>query len=44
MLIKCYVSRGSSFRVYVLMPNEDPVREMTICHYPQHKEKDSRTC
>ena len=26
------------------MPNEDPVREMTICHYPQHEEKDPRTC
>ena len=44
MLITCYVSRGNSFRVSVLIPNEDLVLEMNICHYPQHEEKDPRTC
>ena len=36
--------RRNNFRVQVLMPNEEPVREMTICHPPQHEEKDPRTC
>ena len=26
------------------MPNEESVREMTICHPPQREEKDPRTC
>ena len=30
--------------VWVLKLNEDPVREMTICHAPKREEKDSSTC
>ena len=36
--------RRNNFRVYVLKVNEDPVREMTICHAPQCEEKDPMTC
>ena len=43
MLIKCHFSKGKIIRVQFLWPNEDPVREMTICHPPQCEEKDSRT-
>ena len=43
MLIKCHFSKGKIIRVQFLWPNEDPVREMTICHPPQRKEKDPRT-
>ena len=31
--------KRKNFRVYVLKLNEDPVREMTICHAPQREEK-----
>ena len=43
MLIKCHFSKGKIIRVQFLWPNEDPVREMTICHPPQREEKDPRT-
>ena len=36
--------RRNNFRVLVLKVNEDPVREMTICHAPLCEEKDPRTC
>ena len=36
--------KRKTFRVYVLKLNEDPVREMTICHNPKREEKDPRTC
>ena len=36
--------KRKTFRVYVLKLNEDPVREMTICHDLQHEEKYPRTC
>ena len=36
--------KRKTFRVWVLKINEDPVREMTICHAPQREEKDPRTC
>ena len=36
--------KRENHRVYFLKINEDPVREMTICHAPQRKEKDPRTC
>ena len=42
MLIKCHFSKGKIIRVQFLWPNEDPVREMTICHPPQREEKDPR--
>ena len=38
MLNKCFLFKGKLLRVKVLMPNEDPVREMTICHPPQREE------
>ena len=43
MLIKFHISEGKIIRVQFLWPNEDPVREMTICHPPQREEKDPRT-
>ena len=36
--------KRKTLRVYVLKLNEDPVREMTICHDLQREEKDPRTC
>ena len=36
--------KRKTLRAYVLKLNEDPVREMTICHAPQREEKDPRTC
>ena len=30
--------------VSVLKLNEDPVREMTICHAPKREDKDPSTC
>ena len=38
---KCYISKGKLFQF--LVSNEDPVREMTISHSPQHEERDPRT-
>ena len=36
--------KRKTLRVYILKLNEDPVWEMTICHAPQHEDKDPRTC
>ena len=36
--------KRKTFKVLVLKLNEDPVREVTICHVPQREEKDLRTC
>ena len=36
--------KRKTLRVYVLKLNEDPVREMTICHTPQREDKDPSTC
>ena len=36
--------KRKTLRVLVLKLNEDPVREMTICHAPQCKEIDPSTC
>ena len=43
MLIKCHFSKGKIAKVQFLWPNEDSVRKMTICHPPQHEEKDPMT-
>ena len=43
MLIKCHFSKGKIIKVQFLWPNEDSVREITICHPPQREENDSRT-
>ena len=39
MLIKCHIPKGKIIRVQFRYPNEDPIREMTICHPPQREEK-----
>ena len=44
MLSKCLSSSRNVFKGWFLKLNEDPVREMTICHAPQCEEKDPRTC
>ena len=36
--------KRKTLRVLVLKLNEDPVREMTICHAPKRKDKDLNTC
>ena len=36
--------KRKTLRVKVLKLNEDPVREMTICHAPQREDKDTSTC
>ena len=36
--------KRENHRVYFLKLNEDPVREMTICHAPQREEKYPGTC
>ena len=36
-------SKGKIIRVQFLWPNEDPVRDLTICHPPQREEKDPGT-
>ena len=43
MFNKCYISKRKIISVHFILPNEDPVREMTIGHPPQHEDKDPRT-
>ena len=38
MLNKCFLSKGKLLGFSFLKLNEDPVREMTICHPPQREE------
>ena len=39
MLNKCFLSKGKLLGFsFFLKLNEDPVREMTICHSPQREE------
>ena len=40
---RSYFNR-KTLRVKVLKINKDLVREMTICHAPQHEDKDFSTC
>ena len=42
MLNKCFLLK-ENYEGLVLKLNEDPVREMTICHPPQHEEMNLRT-
>ena len=43
MLNKCFLSKGKLLGFSFLKLNEDPVREMTICHPPQYEEMNSGT-
>ena len=38
MINKCFLSKGKLLGFSSLKLNEDPVREMTICHPPQREE------
>ena len=40
MLNKCFVSKGKLLGFSFQRLNEDPIREMTICHTPQREEID----
>ena len=38
MLNNCFISKGKLLGFSFLKLNEDPIREITICHPPQRKE------